>query len=433
LNSQVSREAGSGRPWASVIIPVWNGRSYLPDCLDALLRQEPAGFEVIAVDNASADGSGDLIAALCAGEHYAGVRLIRNRENRGFAGACNAGLRAATGEVLVLLNQDTRVYEGWLKALVEACRAPEIGVVGAKALYPDEKTVQHAGGSVEWPLGLAAHYGYGQPDSPEWSLSRQVDFVTGAAMAVRRDVLDQVGLLDEGFWPGYYEDVDFCFRVREAGYEVWYAPEARLIHAESTALGGTRALYVASHRGRLRFVLKHLPPDRFLAEFVPAEGQRFLPAAQEEAADALRYLYLEMIPVAARILARRWGDEGGAGVPAEQAWLADSVLDALLRLYQEASPRAVPVEPVLDELDFVSPVPLIGPLIAGLRSLWYGVAARWAVRYVTRQQSAINQEVLRRFAEQAAINAHTERSLVGLWQEVTRLLRQLESERSGRE
>jgi GT2 family glycosyltransferase len=394
--------------------------------LDALLAQKPSGFEVIAVDNASTDGSGDLIAA-----DYPGIKLIRNQDNRGFAGACNVGLCAAEGEVLVLLNQDTRVYEGWLDVLAQACRAPRVGVVGCRAFYADGRTIQHAGGTVEWPLGLAAHRGYRQADSLEWGVACPVDFVTGAAMAIRREVLDEVGLLDQGFWPGYYEDVDICYRAREAGYEVWYTPEARLIHDESVALKGSRAIEVASQRGRLRFVLKHLPPERFMSEFVPAERRRFREEAQQETADALRYLYLEMIPVAAGIYAERWTGDTEAGALASQAWLADSVLAALLELYREAVPRQHPVEPGLQELEFASTAPVIGPLIAKARSLWYGVAARWAVRHVVRQQSTINAEVLRRLVEQAAINAHLERSLVGLSQEVTRLTRRLERMKDG--
>lgn len=402
--------------WASVIIPVWNGRSYLAGCLDALLQQEPTGFEVIAVDNASTDGSGDLIA-----EHYPTVRLIRNRDNLGFSRACNIGLRAAVGEVLVLLNQDTRVYEGWLDALVRACQDPQVGVVGCKALYPDGKTIQHAGGHIEWPLGLGSHCGAGEPDRAEWNAARQVDYVTGAAMAFRRDVLDRVGLLDEGFWPGYYEDTDFCFRARAVGYEVWYRPEACLIHDESTALRGTQTLQVAFERGRLRFVLKHLPPQRFLDEFVPAERVYFASAAHGEMGQSLRRVYVEAIPAAVDLLARRDGA------------LVGEVLDALLRLYQDAAPGSVPVGPVLQEFEFTSSVPLVGRLIAGLRSLWYGVAARWAVQDLRGQQTAINRAYQRRIEEQEALNSHAVRGLAALSKEVAHLIQRLEAEQDGHE
>src|SRR4051812_24488178 len=117
---------------ASVILPAWNGIDDLPACLAALAEQSHTPLEVIAVDNASSDGSADWIA-----EHYPAVRLIRNLENRSFGGACNSGLAAAQGDVLVLLNQDTVVQRQWLAALVEALADDvTIGIAGSKALYP---------------------------------------------------------------------------------------------------------------------------------------------------------------------------------------------------------------------------------------------------------------------------------------------------------
>jgi GT2 family glycosyltransferase len=141
----------------SVIIPIWNGSEYLHACLDSLMAHDYPIFEIIAVDNASVDGSAELIA-----RHYPQVRLIRNAVNLGFAGGCNAGLKAAQGDILVLLNQDVIVQPGWLRALVKALQKPKIGIVGCKMLYPDGRTIQHAGGWIEWPLGLAHHYGRGR-------------------------------------------------------------------------------------------------------------------------------------------------------------------------------------------------------------------------------------------------------------------------------
>jgi len=398
---------------------VWNGRSHLPDCLDALLGQEPAGFEVLAVDNASTDGSSDLIES-----RYPEVRLIRTQRTLGFSGACNVGLQAAEGKVLVLLNQDTRVSDGWLDALVSACQEPRIGVVGCKALYPDRETVQHAGGQIEWPLGMAVHLGAGQPDAREWSLAGPVDYVSGVGMAFRRDVLDRVGMLDERFWPGYYEDADFCFRVRDAGYEVWYAPDACLIHDESTALSGTSALHVAVNRGRLLFVLKHLSPPRFLAEFVPAERAWLGPLVKCEFGQMMRRLYLETIPAAAMILAHRWKS---------QAAEVRQVLYALLRFYEDASEELASVEPVLREFEFRSAVPLVGPLFSRIRSLWYSVAARWAVRYLANQQQVVNRVCLRQIEELKATNTYTLHSLVSLSQELARVIRRLDSEQDSYE
>jgi glycosyltransferase involved in cell wall biosynthesis len=113
----------------SIVVPAWNGRSYLPACLEALLTQAYPDFEVIVVDNASTDGSADLVA-----EKYPLARLIRNKRNLGFSGGCNAGMRAAQGEAIILLNQDTRVFPGWLTALVGASGKPRWALWGQRAL-----------------------------------------------------------------------------------------------------------------------------------------------------------------------------------------------------------------------------------------------------------------------------------------------------------
>ena len=140
----------------SVVIPVWNGRHHLRNCLDALQDQGVPDLEIIAVDNGSADGSAGFVA-----EHYPQVQLIRNERNLGFAGGCNTGLREARGSILVLLNQDTVVQPGWLAAMVCPFEEKQVGVVGAKILEPDGSTLSHAGGYLEWPLALGWHVGIG--------------------------------------------------------------------------------------------------------------------------------------------------------------------------------------------------------------------------------------------------------------------------------
>jgi GT2 family glycosyltransferase len=409
---------------ASIVIPAWNGLRYLAACLDALLAQAVTGstaeVEIIVVDNASTDGSADLIA-----DHYPDVRLIRNRDNLGFAGACNVGLEAARSQVLVLLNQDTRVYPGWLEALCRALQEPRVGVVGCKSLYADGETIQHAGGRIEWPLGMARHDGAGERDVGQWDVPRRAEYVTGAAMAFRSDVLEAVGLLDEGFWPGYYEDADFCYRVREAGHEVWYVPDAVLVHAETGSLAGTALLSQAFHQGRLRFVLKHLPPARFLDEFVPAEREALLSAAQGETALALRMAYLRAIPAAASLYPRRWQADGDT---------ISRVLKALQQLYLHPVPVAgadsetVSLNQPLSEFEFRSSVPVLGPLIAGARRWWYGVAARWAVRHLARQQETINRQMGLLQERQEAMNRVYAHSLAALSEEIARLAAEAEQD-----
>jgi len=160
--------ARSGIVPASVIIPVWNGRRYLGPCLDALLAHSYPDLEIVAVDNASEDGSAEFLA-----ERYPQVRLVRLDRNTGFAGACNVGLGAAHGDVLVLLNQDTQVQAGWLAALVAVLGQDRVGIAGCKILYPDGQTIQHAGGWIEWPLGLSHHWGRGERDFGQWNEPRR--------------------------------------------------------------------------------------------------------------------------------------------------------------------------------------------------------------------------------------------------------------------
>ncbi|MGC9522840.1 MAG: glycosyltransferase family 2 protein [Anaerolineae bacterium] len=387
----------------SVVIPVWNGRTYLADCLEALLAQRYSGFEVIAVDNASQDGSADFIA-----RHFPAVKLIRNPRNLGFAGGCNVGLRMAEGSVLILLNQDTVVLPGWLGTLESVVRNPKVGVAGCKILYGDRKTLQHAGGWIEWPLGLAHHYGSGERDEGQWDDASHVEYVTGAAMAFSRATLERVGPLDEGFGRGYFEDVDFCLRVRKSGQQVLYEPSAVVVHHETTSLPDAEQVSLAYQQGRLRFLLKHLSPERFLSEFVPAEEvhQRSAMAGGERY--SLRVAYFRAALDCLRILREWWQADSG---------MTMAVLEALMGLYRRAwemdaelargavgSP-ACEVEALLPpfrDFTFHSSIPLIGGVLTGFRKLWFQVAAGPALRYFRQRLNEQREVLLRCWLQQAA-------------------------------
>lgn len=427
---------------ASIIIPLWNGRKYIETCLAALAAQEYAPLEVIVVDNASGDGSAGLVA-----EKFPWARLICNQQNLGFAGGCNAGLRVAQGDILVLLNQDTEVYPGWLGSLCRALQDENIGVAGCKILYPDGKTIQHAGAWIEWPVGIPYHYGNQEQDRGQWDEPGAVEYVTGAALAFRRDVLDRVGLLDEMFWPGYFEDIDFCFRAREAGYEIWYIPDAVTLHQETTSTVDPQLLSQFYHRGRLRFLLKHLPPERFLAEFVPAEEVFQSKAIRGKQSKALRLVYTEAMATAAPVLlSRQRADrsEIEAIITAlqkleELAWTQDwQVVEETIPSFSgftldghEKMPvdqqSPVPSLPPLRIFEPRSKVSILGPLITRFRRLWYNIAARWAVTYLTQQQEVINQRNIhyiraleRRLAELAEQNTILAAEVAKLQLNITR-------------
>lgn len=286
----------------SLIIPCWNGRPWLEGCLQALRRAVDRACDLIVVDNASTDGSVEVVRTL-----WPSARLIQHTRNLGFAGAVNAGLRQAEGEWLVLLNQDVEVAPDWLAALTRAFAEPGVGIVGCKLLYPDGRTLQHAGGDLEWPQGWTRHLGQGQPDDGRFDQVAEVPFVTGAAMAISRRVLETVGLFDTGFFPAYYEDVDLCHRARLAGFRVLYWPAARAVHHESRSLPTETAISYY-HRGRLRFLLKHCPPERLCREFF-AEERVWLQKDRRPAVH--RALYTAY--VAAQWLALAPAADGGVG------------------------------------------------------------------------------------------------------------------------
>jgi GT2 family glycosyltransferase len=392
---------------ASVIVPVWNGREYLLECLDALLAQDYPDFEVIAVDNGSTDGSADLIA-----ERYPEVQVIRNEQNLGFAGGCNVGLRAARGDVLVLLNQDTAVRANWLYGLVRTLQShPDIGIVGAKALYPNG-VVQHAGGYVNL-RGEGKHIGRGQEDLGQFGEMRDVDYVTGASLGITREAYETIGELDHGFSPAYYEDVDWCYRGRTSGFRVVYAPQAVLVHKEaSLVIDETthKGMYLF-HRGRLRFVLKHWKRDRLLEEFVPAE-QAWLMGLGEGGGRLVAAIHHACVHNLLRVSdLMNWRQRLLGASSDELNVLTEALLTLRTTLPlgatsisntasdEHSSSRTEMLRDLhrswaVKEHEFRSDVPIVGPLVAAFRRRWNRVATQWYVRVMIQQQNEFNAKVV---------------------------------------
>lgn len=238
----------------SIIIVSLNGRQRLAMPLEALRRCDPPPHEVIVVDNGSTDGTSPFVR-----RNYPEVLLVRAPRNLGFAGGNNLGLVNAEGDVLVLLNDDTEPDPDWLAPLERAFRAdPNLGVAGTRLLYPDRLTVQHMGGLIE-PNGLTKHVDYGA-DAAAGACPEpfEADYVTGAALAIRSETVRNIGLLDDGFWPIYYEEVDWCVRARRHGWTVRVIPGSTVIHHESqTTEKLSRRFLMMYNRNRIRFLLKH--------------------------------------------------------------------------------------------------------------------------------------------------------------------------------
>ncbi len=219
-------------PVVSVVIPCHNKVEVTFSCLCALrLAHNRTTFEVILVDDGSTDDTARIE------DWVSGITVVRNAEAQRFIRACNAGAAQARGRFVVLLNNDTEPTAGWLDALVDAFgRFPKVGLAGAKLLFPDGR-LQDAGGIV-WGSGNPWQYGSKQnPWDPRFCYARQADYLPGAAMMTTRAIWDEVGGLSAYLEPMYFEDTDFAFKVREAGYTTWFVPSSVVYHNEGTTSG----------------------------------------------------------------------------------------------------------------------------------------------------------------------------------------------------
>jgi GT2 family glycosyltransferase len=237
---------------ASVIVPTLNGAHLLPACLDSLLAQTYEHVEVIVADGASTDATAALVA-----ERYPAVRLLTLQRNRGFSGNVNAGIRAARGDVLLLLNNDAQADPDWVATAMEVFeRNREIGSVASKVLYSDRLTINSAG-DVLCRNGSAGQRGNGQLDGSLWDAAGPVFGAMGGAAAYRRAMLADTGLFDEAFFM-YLEDVDLAFRAQLRGWICWYQPLARVYHRGGASGGGPLESYF-NGRNLIRLWAKDLP------------------------------------------------------------------------------------------------------------------------------------------------------------------------------
>ncbi len=232
--SPVTGKSTSTASRVSIVIPVFNKVEFTRKCIYALFSNTPPGaFECIVVNNGSTDGTRDYLEGL--GNR---VRVIANPENLGFARACNQGAQAASSPYVLFLNNDTEPRPGWLAALVAVLDSdPTAAAAGSRMLFPDG-TIQHAGvliiddKKLPDPL-VGRHLYYGLPaDHREANVSRTYQALTAGCLLVRRNLFEEVGMFDEGYWNGY-EDLDLCFRLQEKGWILVYQPESVLIHHES--------------------------------------------------------------------------------------------------------------------------------------------------------------------------------------------------------
>ena len=263
---------GHAAPFAaSIVIPLFNKVEYTTQCLTTIAEHtDPALYEVVLVDNGSTDGTGYLLDQL-----DGDVQIVRNAENLGFAQGSNQGAQVARGRHLVFCNNDVEVRPCWLEPLLAVLDdEPDVAVVGARLLF-DDGLVQHAGVRTVLTADgtlIATHHPYGVP--PVSERRRDLDAVTGALMAVRREFFESADGFFTGYWNGL-EDIDLCLTARSRGLRVVYEPRCTCVHHESksgperfAATDENEALFQQRWSGR--YVAEYVADDRGNARPNPA-------------------------------------------------------------------------------------------------------------------------------------------------------------------
>jgi GT2 family glycosyltransferase len=225
-------------PDCSIIIPVYKNYLMTLQCICSVyLAKDDTSIEVIIVDDCSPEHLNIPLSKF-------NIKVIRNETNLGFVGSCNAGAAEAKGRKLIFLNNDTIVMNNWLYTLSKHLDNPEVGIAGSMLLYPDG-SLQEAGGCM-WHDGNGLNYGRNDnPNDPKFNFTREVDYCSGASLAIQASLFKSLGGFDTLFSPGYYEDTDLCFKARSSGLKVIYEPKSKVIHlegksSENMAQGGMK-------------------------------------------------------------------------------------------------------------------------------------------------------------------------------------------------
>ena len=256
----------------SICIVTYRARDYLHECLRSIYEHtRQISYEIVVVDNGSRDGTAELVR-----DNFQSVVYVENPGNAGFSRPMNQALRAANGRYILLLNPDTLIIDNAIERLVQFLEDhPGVGIAGPKVLNPDGTLQKPCRRSEARPwdvftyfLGLADRFPHDKRFSGYYmgfideNTTHEVHGVSGSCMLIRRDVFDQIGLFDEDYF-AYQEDADYCLRVRQAGWKIFYYPEARITHFGGR--GGSRVQPCRSiwewHKSYYLYYRKHFARD----------------------------------------------------------------------------------------------------------------------------------------------------------------------------
>jgi GT2 family glycosyltransferase len=258
----------------SICIVTYNARKWLVECLNSIQENtQLENLEIIVIDNGSKDGIEEFLSS-----EFPHVKLIANKDNQGYTRPMNQGLRAARGQYLMQLNPDTKILLGAFDKLLEFMGVnPQVGICGPKVLNRDGSFQKQCRRGEPRPIAMLGYFlrlsrifpnsktlGSYLLEYEDEDATLEVDALSGSCMLIRRDVIEEIGYLDEKFF-AYQEDTDFCSRARQAGWKVCYYPEASIIHYGGQ--GGSRVEPYRSiiqwHRSYWLYYNKHLARDYF--------------------------------------------------------------------------------------------------------------------------------------------------------------------------
>jgi GT2 family glycosyltransferase/2-polyprenyl-3-methyl-5-hydroxy-6-metoxy-1,4-benzoquinol methylase len=296
-------------PLVSIIVPAYNQANYTVACIQSIVANTTTvPYEIILMDDKSPDEDARNLKYF-----INNITFISNEENLGFLRNCNKGAALANGKYILFLNNDTNVQPNWLDSLVDLIESDEsIGMVGSRLVYPDGRQ-QEAGGII-WNDASGWNFGrLDDPSKPEYNYVKEVDYISGAAVMLSKELWDEIGGFDERFIPAYYEDTDLAFEVRKHGYKVMYQPKSIVIHFEGisngTDLGSGIKKYQVINYEKFFSKWKHvLQKDHFPnAENVFQARDRsrykksvlfvdhYLPHYDQDAGSKAAYQYLRML------------------------------------------------------------------------------------------------------------------------------------------
>lgn len=243
------------QPLVSVIILNWNGKKFLENCLNSIFAQSYLNIEIILVDNGSSDDSVVFVK-----EKYPGVRIIENKKNVGFATGNNIGIKAAKGEYIFVLNNDTKTDNDCIKHLVLAAENNEkIGMCAPKILSMGQENIIDSVGMNIYPDGMARGRARKEKDSGQYDLKKETLFASACAVLYRKKMLDQIGLFDDDFFI-YCEDSDLGLRAVWAGWQAVFVPQARVFHwysGTTESISGFKAFL--AERNHFLLAIKNFP------------------------------------------------------------------------------------------------------------------------------------------------------------------------------